>query len=167
MQKLFSSIAFLSLFATNLINSDELSAAKAIAVIFEEFSVKRSIHFDFLVYQCQLENLVDEIAAQVEIPISVQKLEDVDYSLFIYQSAILFFNDTTRFIEFHSKTRIVNSYLREGMHFFIYIDNANREDFYQFFAVLNNVLQLIKNTYFLMDSHGQNFIELTTFITFQ
>jgi hypothetical protein len=167
MLKSLSVFVFLPLFATNLINSEASSAAKAIADIVKQFAVDRSIHFDLIVYRCAHENLVDEIAALVETPIRVRKLEYVDLTFSIYQSAILFLNNTTRFIEFHTRTVYVNGPLKEEMHFFVYINNTNREDFDQFFSNFGNVLYLFKNTYFMMDSEGESFIELSTFMLFQ
>jgi hypothetical protein len=100
MLKFLSVFVILPLFATNLVDSEASSAAKAIAVILKEFAVDRLIHFDLIVYRCPHENLVDEIATFVETPTRMKKLDDVDLTFSIYQSAILFFNDTTRFIDF-------------------------------------------------------------------
>jgi hypothetical protein len=153
---------FVVLLSANLCSLQDLSVAKAIAEIIEEFILPRSISFDFIVYRCLHLGLVNEVSKLVQAKAKVLNLKD---GIFISQSAILFFNDTPQFIEFYRKSSIGIEFPKE-LHFFVYIENFRLDQFNHLFFDYLHPIFILKQSNFVARTNN-DFIELTTFTMFE
>jgi hypothetical protein len=141
--------------------SDSMAAA-SITEIVKNFSEK-SISLDFIVYRCQLHDLVDEIMKAVEKPAKVIKYGKSTELFHVIQSAIVF-ADHKDLAQFQNQAVLVNEFPQD-FYFYVYIANFNGKLEQVSSLEFLDQNQIHRLCYYLLEN--KDFIELVTFTTFQ
>jgi hypothetical protein len=143
-------------------SSSESLAVPAIIEIINKFSEK-SINFDFIIYRCELDYLVDKIANSVNKVTNVIQFRKSPKSFNVSRSAIVFV-DHRDLKKFESRAFLSNEYPQD-FYFFIYIVNFNgvlKQATFQ--RVIDPNLLHRFSSYLINHEHS---IELVTYTTFQ
>jgi hypothetical protein len=146
--------------ATSIGRSESMAAA-AITEIANKLSEKE-ISFDFIVYRCELDHLVDKIAKSVDKPVNVIKVRN-SKEFRVCQSAIVFV-DHEELEVFHSHIVLGNDFPQD-FHFFIYMATFKGELKQIKSKEFIDSTRLHRFCYYLLDHKDS--IELVTYTTFQ
>jgi hypothetical protein len=167
MKKYSHNLIFLLFFClVHLVFSSETSESMAVAAITEiarRTLSQRSIDFDFVIYRCELDYLVDEIVKSVDKPVNINEVRTSKRMIRVNQSAIVLV-DHKELKQLHNRTLLTNK-SPQNFHFYIYLSNFNGELEQISLKELVDPRRLHRFSYYLLDRKDS--IELVTYTTFQ